>query len=81
MVASRIRFSIVIAHQPGNDGAVPSFESWNIAIQYQVLAMLVMAAMADHVSRVVQKRSRLQEHARLRRKMVYRLQLVKQQNA
>src|SRR5207245_3980605 len=45
------------------------------------ISMLVMPAMADHVSSVVHQRSSLQQHAGLCRKMVQRLKLVEQQNA
>ena len=42
--------------------------------------MFVMSAVADHVPRIVQERPGLQQHARMRRQMMHRLQLIEQQN-
>src|SRR5580704_9871865 len=81
VMASGFRLSIVIADQRGNDSAVPAFQPRYIAVEDKVFAMLVMAAMANHVPNVVQERSSLQQHARLRRQMVHRLKLVEEQNA
>ena len=42
--------------------------------------MFVMSAVADHVPGIVQERPGLQQHARMRRQMMHRLQLIEQQN-
>ena len=39
--------------------------------------MLVMPAVADHVPGIVQQCPGLQQHTRMRRQMMHRLQLIK----
>src|SRR5271163_194415 len=72
---------VVITDNRSHNRAVAPFEAGNIAVHHQILAMLVMPAMADHVPYVVQKRASFQQHPRLCRQMMYGLQLVEEQNA
>src|ERR1700740_2651161 len=70
MMPRWFRLSIVIAHQCRRDSAVAPFETRDIAVQRQVLPMLMMSAMTDHVSGIVQERPRLQQHSRMRQHMM-----------
>src|SRR5712671_633750 len=80
-MSRRLRLSIVIAHQRRGYSAVAAFQPGDIAIQRQVFSMLVMPAVADHVSGIVQKRARLQQHSRMRQHMMYGLQLIEKLDA
>ena len=71
-------FSIVISHQPRNDGALPPLQTGNVAVQHQILSMFVMPAVIDHVSGVVQQSTRFQEDASLRGQTMNGMQLVKE---
>src|ERR1700688_3491288 len=81
MVAGRVRLSIVITDERGHHRAAPAFQTWNISIQREIFAVLVVPAVADHVPSVVEERSRFQEHARFRGQMMNRLQLIKKLDA
>src|SRR5882762_10059539 len=61
-----LRLSIVIANQCCRDGAVAAFQPRYIPIQRQILSVLVMRAVADHVPGIVQERAGLQQHTRMR---------------
>src|SRR5437016_6431872 len=67
VVSSRFRLAVVIAHQTGDDGAFAAPQRGNIAVQNQVFSVFVMSTVADHVSGIMQQRSRFEKHARLRR--------------
>ena len=54
MMGRGLRFAIVIAHQPGDDNAFAALEAGNVAVHHQIFSMFVMAAMANHVSGIVQ---------------------------
>ena len=71
-------FSIVIANQARDDGALAPLQAGNVAIQDEILSVLVVSTMTDHVSRVVQQSTRFQEDASLRGQTVYGMQLVKE---
>ena len=58
-----------------------SIQPGNIPVQRQILPMLVMPAVTNHVSNVVQQRACLQQHPRVRCQVMHRLQLVEQLNA
>jgi len=81
VVPRGLRFSIVVAHQRGDDRAIAAFQAGNIAVEHKIFAVLVMAAMADHVPGVMHERAGFQQNARLCRKMVDGLKLVEEQNA
>src|SRR5205814_7030834 len=55
MMGRGLRLAIVIAHQARNDGAFTPVKAGNVAMQHQIFSMFVMAAVANHVSRVVQQ--------------------------
>src|SRR6202011_2565677 len=61
--------------------AVAALKPWNISIEREVFAVLVVAAMADHVAGIVEQRAGFEQDARFRGQMVNRLQLVKKQDA
>ena len=73
VVPRGLRFSIVITHQRGNDGAVAAFESWDIAVEHKIFAVLVVAAMGDAMADVVEERAGFEFDAGLRGEMVQRL--------
>ena len=81
MMCRGVRFAIVIAHQRCDDGPVAPFEPPNIAIEGEIFPVLVMPAVPDHVASVMQQCARFQQHARLRRKMMHRLQLIEKKDA
>src|SRR5215467_6461265 len=78
VMSGGFRLTVVIAHEAGDDGPFAAFQSANITVHRQVFAVLVMAAMADHVPGIVKQSPGFQEHARLWRQAMYWLQLVKQ---
>ena len=73
--------AIVIANDSGNDSAVAPVEPGNIAVKGEIFAVLVMAAVADAVTDVVEQGPGFELHARLRRQMVQRLQVVEKHQA
>ncbi len=76
MMAVGLGFAIVIAHHRGDQGAVAAIESGNVAVQRQILAMLMVAAMTDTVTDVVKQRASFELHPRLNGQVVYGLELV-----
>src|SRR5258708_34844309 len=81
VMASRRRLPIVIADQRGHNSAVSALETRNISIERKIFAVLVMPAMADHVTGIVKQRAGFEEHARFRGQMMHWLQLIEEQNA
>lgn len=67
MMAGRLRFAIVIAHDSADDVAVASLESRDIPVERQIFTMLVVSPMADAMTDIVEKRARLKLNTRLRR--------------
>ena len=80
-MACRHRLAIVVANRCGDDAAIVSIEALDVAIEREIFAMFVMAAMADHVTDVVQHRRRFEQYARVRRQMMDGLQLIEKQDA
>src|ERR1700692_423605 len=74
-------FTVVIADQRSDDGAITASETGNIAIQRQIFAVLVVTVMADGMADVMQEGAGLQQHAILRGKMMHRLQSIEKENA
>jgi len=71
----------MVANQRGNHSAVAALETRDVSVQRKVFAVLVVPAMADHVSGIVEQRSGFEQDARFRRQMMHWLQLVKKQDA
>ncbi len=81
VMAGRIGFAIVVAHQGGNDSAVAPRETRNVAIEREVFAVFMVAAVADHVAGIVEQSAGFEQDTRFGGQMVNRLQLVKKQDA
>ena len=54
MMAGGFGLAVMVANDSGNDSAIPTFETGDVAIQGEVLAVLVMAAMADAMAQIVE---------------------------
>src|SRR3984893_10883633 len=80
-MAGRLRLPIVIANQRGHNSAISARETRNITIERKVFAVLVVSAMADHVTGIVEQRACFQQHPRFRGQMMNWLQLIKKQDA
>src|ERR1700730_12830012 len=80
-MAGGLRFAVVIAHDGGDDGAVTAKETGNVAVQRQIFSVLVVTVVADGVADVMQKGASFKQHAVLRGKMMYGLQMVEKKNA
>src|ERR1700688_3938951 len=80
-MAGGLRFAVVIAHEGSDDGAIASRETGDVAVQRQILAMLVMAVMADGVADIMQKGASFQQHTVLSGEMMRGLQTVEKKNA
>ena len=59
MVSCGHGFAVVVADGSGDDAAIVSVEARNVAIEGEIFAVFVMAAMADHVADVVQHARRI----------------------
>src|ERR1700758_443477 len=81
VVAGGTGLSIVVSNQRSNDIAVASVEAGHVAVEGEIFAMLMVAAMTDHVPDVVQQSGSFEQHARLRGQMVHWLQLVEEDDA
>ena len=78
MMARRFRLAVVVTHNGGDEITVASLKPRDIAIQREIFSVLVVSAMADHVTNIVQERASLQLNACLRGQMVHRLKLIKE---
>ena len=74
----RCRFAIVIAHHRGGQRTLASLKPGNIAIHGEIFAVFVMSFVADRVANIMQQRTSLQNHPRISRQMMQRLQLIEQ---
>jgi len=81
MMALGIGLAIVVTNDGRNDVTVAAFQAWNVAIESQVFAVLVMSAMADAVPDVVEEGAGFELDAGLRRKMMNSLELIKEHEA
>ena len=81
MVAVRLGLAIVVANDGGDNLAIAAFEAGDIAVEGEIFAMLVMAAVTDAMTDVVEKRASFELHARLNRQMVERLKLIEEHEA
>lgn len=73
--------AVVVAHDGGDDMAVTPLEAGDIAVEGEILAVLVMTAVTDAVAEVVKKSACFQLNARLNRQVVDRLQLIEEHQA
>jgi hypothetical protein len=78
MITGWIGFTIVVTHDGGDEIAVAAVEPGNIAIEGQIFAVLVMAAIADGVSDIVKQGGGFKEYARFSGKMMDRLELIEE---
>jgi len=78
MVAVGFGLAVVIAHNGGGNTAIPPLQTRDVAVQGEIFAVLVVAAVADAVPQIVQQRTRFQLDAGLNWQVVHRLQLVKE---
>jgi hypothetical protein len=62
-MASRFGLAVVIANQRGDDRAIAAFETGDVPIQRQVFAVLVVSAMADAVTGIVEQRASFEQNA------------------
>jgi len=63
VMASRFGLAVVIANQRGDDRAIAAFETGDVPIQRQVFAVLVVSAMADAVTGIVEQRASFEQNA------------------
>ena len=73
MVSVGSRFAIVIADDGGDDVAIAAFEAGDVAVEGQIFAVFVVAAMGDSMTDVVEEGPGFEFDARLRWKMMQRL--------
>ena len=76
MVGVRAGFAVVVADDGGNDTSIAPIQTRNVPIKGEVLAVLVMAAMADTVTDVVEKGAGFELHPGLRRQVMERLEMI-----
>ena len=68
--------AVVVADDGGNDTSIAPIQTRNVPIKGEVLAVLVMAAMADTVTDVVEKGAGFELHPGLRRQVMERLEMI-----
>ena len=73
--------AIVIANDGGDDVAVAAFEARDVAIEGEIFAVFVVAAMADAMTDVVEERTSFEFDASLRREVVERLEMIEEHEA
>ena len=73
--------AIVIADNGGDDVAVAAFEARDVAVEGEIFAVLVVAAMGDAVADVVKKGAGFKFDAGLRGEMVERLEVIEEHDA
>lgn len=73
-------FAIVIADDGGDDVAVAAFEAGDVAVEGEIFAVLVVAAMGDAVADVVEESAGFELDAGLRGEMVERLEMIKEED-
>ena len=81
MMACRFRFAIVIPDDRTDDVAVAPVESRDISVERQIFTVLVVAAVTDAMTNIMEKRAGLKLHARLWGQMVDGLKLIKEHEA
>ena len=70
MITRRFCLSIVVTNGGGDQIAVAAIESGNVAVERQIFAVLVMAAIADSVADVMEQRGGFEQDARFGRQML-----------
>lgn len=70
VIGIRRGLAVVIADDGGNDVAVTALKARDVAIEREILAMLVVAAVADAVPDVVKQRAGFEQHAGLGRQVM-----------
>src|SRR6266849_377717 len=78
VATGRLGFFVVIAHESRNDGTILPAQAGNVSVEYEVFTVLVMAAVTDDVTEIVEKRAGFEEHARVLRQMMNGLELVEE---
>jgi hypothetical protein len=73
--------AIVITNDGGDDVAVAAFEAWDVAVEGEVFAMLVVAAMGDAMADVVKERTGFELDASLRGEMMQWLEVIEEHDA
>ncbi len=70
--------AIVVAHDGSDQTAITTFEARDVSIKREVFAVLVMTAMTDAVTYIVEKGAGFELYAGLRGKMVNGLELIEE---
>ena len=70
--------AIVIANDGGDDVAVAGFEAGDVAVEGEIFAMLVVAAMGDAMADVVEERPRFEFDASMMRQVMQRLEVIEE---
>lgn len=70
VVTIRLRLTIVIADNRGDNVAIASFETRDVAVQSEIFPMLMVATVADAVAEIVKQRGGFQLNPGLDGKMV-----------
>jgi len=73
-------FAIVIADDGGDDVAVTAFEAGDVAVESEIFAVFVVAAMSDAVADVVEERAGFELDAGLGGEMVERLEMIEEKD-
>ena len=81
MIAGGFGLAVVVTNGSGDDVSLAAIEPGDVAIQRKIFAVLVMAFVADGVAYVMKQCSRFKQHARISRKVMHRLQLIKKLEA
>jgi hypothetical protein len=74
-------FAVVIANDGGDDVAVTAFEAGDVAVEGEIFAVLVVAAMSDAMADVVKERAGFELDAGLSREMMKRLEMIEEHDA
>jgi hypothetical protein len=73
--------AIVIADDGGDDVAVAAFEAGDVAVEGEIFAVLVVAAMSDAMANVVKERAGFEFNAGLRGEVMERLEVIEEHEA
>jgi len=73
--------AIVIADDGGDDVAVAAFEAGDVAVEGEIFAVLVVAAMGDAMADVMKERSGFEFDASVMREMMERLEVIEKSDA
>ena len=76
MITRRFCLSIMVTNGGGDKISVAAIEPGNVAVECQIFAVLVMAAIADGVADVMEQRGGFKQDARFGRQMMHGLKLI-----